>query len=142
MRPDIIGDRRGRTSDGQKIYTLWDVYPHADLITYPSTYEGFGNAFIEAVYFKKPILVNRYSAYVLDIRPYGFEVIEMEGYVTPDVLEKINRLIQDRKSFGKRGEKNFELAARYFSYEVLKRKLRYILINFEGIQETMEANHT
>jgi glycosyltransferase involved in cell wall biosynthesis len=141
MRPDIIGDRRGRTSDGQKIYTLWDVYPHADLITYPSTYEGFGNAFIEAVYFKKPILVNRYSAYVLDIRPYGFEVIEMEGYVTPDVLEKINRLIQDRDAFGQRGEKNFELASRYFSYEVLKRKLRNILTNFEGIRETMEANH-
>ena len=141
IKPDIIDDRRGRTKDGRKIYTLWDVYPHADLITYPSTYEGFGNAFIEAVYFKKPILVNRYSAYVLDIRPYGFEVIEMEGYVTPDVLDRITFLMEHRDSFREKARKNYELASRYFSYEVLRRKLRTLLIDFEGIRETMEANH-
>ena len=141
MIPEIIDDRRGRTPEGKKIYTLWDVYPHADLITYPSTYEGFGNAFIEAVYFKKPILVNRYSAYVLDIKPLGFKVIEMEGYVTPEVLEEVNRLIVNRDSFKDNAEINFSLASRFFSYEVLKRKLRNILTNFEGIRETIEANH-
>jgi len=141
MIPEIIDDRRGRTPEGKKIYTLWDVYPHADLITYPSTYEGFGNAFIEAVYFKKPILVNRYSAYVLDIKPLGFKVIEMEGYVTPEVLEEVNRLIVNRDSFKHNAEINFSLASRFFSYEVLKRKLRNILINFEGIRETIEVNH-
>jgi glycosyltransferase involved in cell wall biosynthesis len=46
---DLISDERGRTRDGRKIYTLFDVYPHADLVTYPSTYEGFGNAFLEAI---------------------------------------------------------------------------------------------
>lgn len=141
MKPEIIDDRRGRTADGKKIYTLWDVYPHADLITYPSTYEGFGNAFIEAVYFKKPILVNRYSAYVLDIKPLGFKVLEMEGYVTPDVLDEINHLIDNRDSFQENAENNFCLASRFFSYEVLRRKLRNILTNFEGIRETMESNH-
>ena len=35
-------------------YSLWDIYPHADFITYPSLLEGFGNAFLEAIYFKKP----------------------------------------------------------------------------------------
>jgi glycosyltransferase involved in cell wall biosynthesis len=141
MKPEIIDDRRGRTSGGKKIYTLWDVYPHADLITYPSTYEGFGNAFIEAVYFKKPILVNRYSAYVLDIKPLGFKVIEMEGYVTPDVLDEVNHLIANKDAFRENAEFNFRLASRFFSYEVLRRKLRNILTNFEGIRETIEANH-
>ena len=42
----------------QKVYTLFDIYPHADLVTYPSYYEGFGNAFLEAVYFRKPVVVN------------------------------------------------------------------------------------
>lgn len=50
-----IGDKRDTTEDGRKIYTLEDIYPHADLVTYPSLQEGFGNAFLEAVYFK-----NRY----------------------------------------------------------------------------------
>ena len=45
---DRVGERRGTNAEGKKIYTLSDVYPHADLVTYPSHYEGFGNAFLEA----------------------------------------------------------------------------------------------
>jgi len=138
LKPEIIGDRRGRNERGEKVYTLWDIYPHADLITYPSTYEGFGNAFIEAIYFKKAILVNRYSAYLTDIKPLGFEVIEMEGYVTDEVISKIKSVLRDGNSHRERAEKNYRLAAKYFSYEVLKRKLKSLLINFEGIVESMD----
>ncbi len=139
IKPEIIGDKRGRTPDGRKIYTLWDVYPHADLITYPSTYEGFGNAFIEAIYFKKPILVNRYSIYVMDIKPLGFDVIEMEGYVTDRVIEEIKSILKNPDSYKPRAEKNFQLAKRFFSYEVVRRKLRSIFINFEGIVEAIDS---
>ena len=72
---DLIGERRARLDDGRKVYTLDDVYPHADLVTYPSTFEGFGNAFLEAIFHRKPIVVNRYSIYARDIRPKGFDVI-------------------------------------------------------------------
>ena len=37
-----------------------------------------GNAFLEAIYFRKPIVINTYSNYHLDIRPKGFQVIEMD----------------------------------------------------------------
>ncbi len=139
FKPEIIGEKRGRSMDGNKIYTLWDVYPHADLIAYPSTYEGFGNAFIEAIYFKRPILVNLYSAYIRDIKPLGFRVIEMEGYVTDEVIEKIRSLLQVRNEGYEHAETNFELAARFFSYEVLSRKLKNIIMNFEGIVEAIES---
>ena len=36
-----IGEVRQVDHEGNKIYTLWDIYKHADLMTYPSTYEGF-----------------------------------------------------------------------------------------------------
>ena len=72
----IVGDARGVTHDGRKIYALGDVYPQADLVTYPSSIEGFGNAFLEAVYYKRPLVVNNYSIYEADIKPKGFEVIE------------------------------------------------------------------
>jgi len=139
IRPEIIGDKRGRTPGGEKIYTLWDVYPHADLIAYPSTYEGFGNAFIEAIYFKKPIVVNRYSAYIMDIKPLGFEVIEMEGYVTDEVIGKIRALIDNRDAYREKIVKNFSLAARFFSYEVLRRQMKTLLVKFEGIVEAIES---
>jgi mannosylglucosylglycerate synthase len=45
----MISTERGFTDDGRKKYTLQDAYQHADLVTYPSTIEGFGNAFLEAL---------------------------------------------------------------------------------------------
>ena len=56
-----ISDPLNPDVNRKDLYTLWDVYPHSDFITYPSLYEGFGNAFLEAVYFKKPLLINHYA---------------------------------------------------------------------------------
>ncbi|MEM6331361.1 MAG: glycosyltransferase family 1 protein, partial [Planctomycetota bacterium] len=42
--PDRIGEQRGQNEAGEKTYLLADAYLHADFITYPSLYEGFGNA--------------------------------------------------------------------------------------------------
>ena len=39
---DRVSERRQRDAQGRKMYTLWDIYPHADFVTYPSVYEGFG----------------------------------------------------------------------------------------------------
>ena len=90
---DIINEKRGYTENGRKIYTLNDIYPHADLVTYPSDFEGFGNAFLEAIYFRKPILVNRYSIYTFDIEPKGFTAIEIDGYITDKAMNTIVKSI-------------------------------------------------
>ena len=42
---DLFNGVRGQTPDGQKIYSLADAHHPADLVTYPSSIEGFGNAF-------------------------------------------------------------------------------------------------
>ena len=42
---------------------------HRRLPTYPSHYEGFGNAFLEAIYFRKPVVVISYAVYARDIDP-------------------------------------------------------------------------
>jgi len=120
---DIINEKRGRTEKGEKIYTLEDIYPHADLVTYPSTIEGFGNAFLEAVYFRKPILVNTYSIYETDIRPKGFQTIEIEGFVTDAAVKKTKAVLKDDSLRQKMVGKNFELARKYYSYAVLRQKL-------------------
>jgi len=120
---DIINERRGRTENGKKIYTLNDIYPHADIVTYPSTIEGFGNAFLEAVYFKKPIVVNTYSIYDYDIKPKGFSVIEIEGYVSDSAIRKTRKVLSDPQYRQKMVEQNYEIAMRHYSYAVLKQKL-------------------
>ncbi|MEJ2040311.1 MAG: glycosyltransferase family 4 protein, partial [Desulfosarcinaceae bacterium] len=124
---DIIGDKRGRTSDGRKIYTLQDIYPHADLVTYPSSFEGFGNAFLEAIYFSKPILVNNYAIYAADIRPKGFSVIEIDGYVTRAAVRLGKKVLRDEDFRKKMVRHNYDVARRSFSYSVLRRKLKALI---------------
>ena len=126
---NIINEARGTTADGRKIYTLEDIYPHADLVTYPSNFEGFGNAFLEAIYFKKPIVVNTYSIYSMDIQPKGFDVIEIDGFVTSDAVEKTMEVLQNEKLRKKMVTHNYEIAKRCFSYDVLRRKLRPLIMD-------------
>ena len=125
---NIISDRRGTTEDGRKIYTLYDIYHHADFVTYPSSIEGFGNAFLEAVYFRKPILVNRYSIYSFDIKPKGFVAVEIDGYVTDESVEQTRQLLQEESYRKKMVETNYRLGEKYFSYEVLQSKLMNLMV--------------
>lgn len=127
---DIIGEKRGRTQSGRKIYTLEDVYPHTDLVTYPSNYEGFGNAFLEAIYFCKPIVVNNYSIYSTDIKPKGFEVIEIDGYITDETVKQTKQVLSNDRLRENMVQKNYEIASRYFSYRVLHKKLQNLLHDF------------
>lgn len=124
---DIIQERRGRTDAGQKIYTLNDIYPHADLVTYPSSLEGFGNAFLEAIYFRKPIVVNTYSIYTIDIKPKGFSVIEIDGYVTEDAIEKTHKVLVDADFREKMVFHNYEIARQCYSYSVLHEHLKSLI---------------
>jgi glycosyltransferase involved in cell wall biosynthesis len=129
---DLIKDKRGRTKDGRKIYRLFDVYPRADLVTYPSAYEGFGNAFLEAVYFKRPILVNDYSIYLHDIKPKGFKVIEMDDYIKEDTVNHVIEILENNSRAKEMVDYNYNLAKRFYSYSNLRRKLRFILTDFFG----------
>jgi len=120
---DRVGEQRGTTPDGKKIYTLWDVYPHADLITYPSYYEGFGNAFLEAVYFGKPVVVNTYAVYARDIDPLGFQTIEMSMVLTNEVVAQTHEILNTPALRQEWAETNFALGKKFFSYAVARRKL-------------------
>jgi glycosyltransferase involved in cell wall biosynthesis len=129
---DRVGEERGVNTAGRKIYTLFDIYPHADLVTYPSYYEGFGNAFLEAIYFGKPVVVNTYAVYARDIGPLGFKTIEMSQLITNQVVEQTRRVLSDKSLREEWAKTNFELGLKYFSYAVARRKLAARLANLFG----------
>lgn len=128
-----IAPERGKTEDGRKIYSLEDVYPHADLVTYPSEYEGFGNAFIEAVYHKKPIVVNNYSVFEQDIKPKGFEVVEFDGYITSDTVDDLRTVLDSDERRDEMVETNYQLGKRYYSFEILRKELSTLIDTIFGI---------
>jgi mannosylglucosylglycerate synthase len=129
---DQVQDERGVTEDGKKIYTLGDVYPHADLVTYPSSIEGFGNAFLEAVYYRRPILVNNYSIYEVDIKPKGFQTIWFDGFISSETLKKVREILLNPVEAQELAEINYQLAKRYFSFTVLERHLQSVLADCLG----------
>ncbi|MEX0326259.1 MAG: glycosyltransferase [Puniceicoccaceae bacterium] len=132
----FIGDRvsevRQYDADGRKLYTLWDLYPFADLVTYPSTYEGFGNALLEAIYFKKPVVINRYDIFVEDIEPKGFDLAVINGFMTRDVAKKVQRLLSEPEYRERVMEHNYKLARRYYSHTTLRRHLRMVINSLTG----------
>ena len=127
-----VGETRGVNADGQKVYTLFDLYPHADLVTYPSHYEGFGNAFLEAIYFGKPVVVNTYAVYARDIDPLGFKTIEIPQLVTNDVVAQTREILTDAALRQTWAQTNYQLGLKYFSYAVARRKLAARLANLFG----------
>jgi glycosyltransferase involved in cell wall biosynthesis len=129
---DRVGEERGVNADGKKVYTLFDIYPHADIVTYPSHYEGFGNAFLEAIYFRRPVVVNTYTVFARDIAPLGFKTIEMTQLISNQVVEKTREILRNQSLREEWAKINFELGLKYFSYAVARRKLAARMANLFG----------
>lgn len=117
---NIFGGVRGRTADGQKIYSLADAHQPADLVTYPSSTEGFGNAFLEAIYYRKPIVMSSYDIYKVDIRPKGFNVIEFEDYITDDTVRRTRAILTNPDRAAEMVAHNYQVASRHYSYRNLE----------------------
>jgi glycosyltransferase involved in cell wall biosynthesis len=102
---------------------LADAYAAADLVCYPSRYEGFGNALLEAFWHRRPVLVNRYPAYVRDIAPTGVDCIEIDGELSAGTVERAAKVLADPRQWDDPAERNYEAGRRHFSFAVARRRL-------------------
>jgi len=131
MVPFGVSDPWGTCAEKESQFSLLDIYPLADFVTYPSRYEGFGNGLLEAIYFKKPILVNRYATFVRDIAPVGFELIEMEDYLDPSSIRRTRDLLDYPELRQIIVEHNFAKASRHFSYKILRQRLGQVMAGID-----------
>jgi len=127
--------------NNDKIYSLWDTYVFADIITYPSIQEGWGNQFLEGLFAKKPMLVFEYDVYKENIKEKGFKVIslgdkhELDKYGLAKVSEGVIKraagecikLLIDKDYRKKMVEENFRLGSEFLSLESLEKKLKSIV---------------
>jgi mannosylglucosylglycerate synthase len=123
-------DRFAPDHEGKPIrpaHSLNDAYLAADLITYPSHYEGYGNALVEALFYGVPVVVNRYPVYVADIAPLGVRFIEIEGAITEGTVREVRSLVGNPRRLRENARHNFEVGRRKLSYTVLRRHLRKLL---------------
>jgi glycosyltransferase involved in cell wall biosynthesis len=143
---EIVQHSRGRADDGSKVYSLWDSYVSADLVTYPSWWEGWGNQFIEAVFARKPVCLFEYPVYVSDLKEAGFDVISLgdalgerdhRGLVTvppqrlaeaaDQAVEMLTHADRRRRAV----ESNARIAEQRYSYRVLEGIIRELMDELE-----------
>ena len=145
-----ISHSRGKIN-GEKIYSLWDSYVYADIVTYPSLWEGWGNQFIEAVFAKLPIIAFEYTVYISDLKKVGFDIISLgdkvKAYdelglavlpenIISEAVQKIISVLQDKEQYKKIVDKNYKLAENNFSLEELEKIVRRIMqeLNDVGVK--------
>jgi len=130
---DHIDTWRGQR-ENQKLYSLWDCYTYADLVTYPSIWEGWGNQFIEAVFARKPVVVFEYPVFKADIKGEGYQVISLGDELDEDragglvavpkakleqATEETVALLLDPRTVDVL-DKNFIIGKKYHDDEVLR----------------------
>jgi len=124
----IIKNQRRQTPNSTA-YSLSDAYAHAKASTYFSTYEGFGNAFVESVMGRCPVFVNNYKpVYWPDIGSKGFKTVMLEdNRITDDALSEMKDIIHKPELNREIGEFNYQLGKKYFSFDTLEQKLEELL---------------
>ena len=135
VRLRYAADRFVPDLEGQPIrpaHSLHDAYLAADLITYPSLYEGYGNALLEALFYGVPVLVNRYAVYVADIAPLGLKLIEIDGAITDETVDAVRSLMGSAERRRAWARHNFEIAEKHLSYRVLRRRLSRLIGSLEA----------
>src|SRR4030065_1887589 len=95
--------QRRLDEEGRKVYSLADVYSQAELVTYPSTVEGFGNAFLETIYHRRPIVISTYEIFKTDIQPKGFRVIGFDDFISDYTVGQALAVLPDPGRAGERG---------------------------------------
>ncbi len=128
-----IADQRDTDADGNRLYTIADAYSQADLVAYPSEYEGFGNAFLEAVYYKQPVLCNRYAIYRTDIEPCGFQPILFDGFLTDETIQEVNHVLTNEAFRRDMVAHNYDMAKRFFGLGVVEQELRFSVMRPQNI---------
>ncbi len=115
-------NQRSVDAQGRKIYSLEDAYSQATACTYFSSYEGFGNAFVEAVLARRPIFLNNYHpVYWPDIGSKGFQTVMLEkGVLTSEALERIREILYSPEHQAQITEKNHRLGSEHFSFGAIR----------------------
>ncbi len=139
-------DERRAIRNGQKIYSLWDTYAHADFVTYPSLWEGWGNQLLEAMRAELPFLLFEYPVYEADLKVKGLQAVslgnQISGYdenglatIDPAVIESAAdqavTVLTDSQKRQEMVAHNFKIGKKFFSMDALHIYLEQLMQRFQ-----------
>jgi glycosyltransferase involved in cell wall biosynthesis len=135
---DRVAAVRGANKDGKKTYTNRDVLANADLVTYLPVWEGFGNALLEALAARVPIVTTTYLVYKTDIKVAGFRMIEIRDtydengrlVISNKVLEDTYYILTHPEKRAEIVEKNYTIGLEEFGFETLRVRLEEVIESY------------
>jgi glycosyltransferase involved in cell wall biosynthesis len=124
-------------NEQQELYALFpDVYAMADMVVYPTGWEGFGNQLIEAFAAGLPSIVFEYPVYKEDIGPKGFEIVSLgdellqehddrefvrlSAEIVAKAAGEALELLANPEAYDRVTKLNAELGGRHFGPHVLR----------------------
>ncbi|MFP6886832.1 MAG: hypothetical protein VB997_04690, partial [Opitutales bacterium] len=67
-----------------------------------------------------------------DIEPKGFNLLTMDGFVTPSLAGEVREILENQTVRNEIVEHNYEVARQFFSYSVVRRNLRALISSLTG----------
>jgi hypothetical protein len=58
----------------------------------------------------------------------------MDGYINDKIVHQVREVLEDSEKRERMVRENYEIAARHYSYAVLRKRLSFVISNFFGIQ--------
>ena len=83
------------------------------------------------------MLINRYTTFVRDIEPLGFDLAVMDGFLSKKIVNDVIGILESSTRRKKMINNNYQIATRHYSYSVLRNQLTAILKMFFG--DSVEA---
>jgi glycosyltransferase involved in cell wall biosynthesis len=145
FKSEFISHEREIVNEIKK-YSLWDSYVFADIITYPSYWEGWGNQFLEGLFAKVPMVVYEYPVFITDIKDRGFDyislgriyakddktrLIDISQLILKTAAKKTIRYLVDNDYRVKKTNMNFYIGKKYFSLQTLRKALDKLIKNYD-----------
>ncbi len=123
---------RSTNETGERIYSIGDAYRIADIVSYPTTIEGFGHAFLEGIYYKRLMLVSRQPLYKLDLQPRGFQVLSIDHFIDDATVTRARTLLSNTHERQAMADHNYEIGRLHYSYHSLVSYLSALLDEILG----------
>ncbi|OGO19794.1 MAG: hypothetical protein A2Z14_08210 [Chloroflexi bacterium RBG_16_48_8] len=118
--------------DGGKIYSLTDAYHQANIVSYPATIEGFGIAFLETIYYKRPIVISTYEIFKTDIQSKGLPVVGFDDFISEETVRMARYVFENAEFRHQMVEDSYKTGHRNSSFANLEANLAVLIKYFGG----------
>lgn len=95
------------------------TFEEVDLHASPRVWRN--RVLLEAIYFGRPVMVNRYPVYVADIAPAGLDLIEIDAAITQETVDSVTDWLDDPARRLAAAEQNYKICQENFSYAAVSR---------------------